>query len=99
MPLFLINHFGKQELVELDNDRHIKGEILWRDDKHGPLPEGLIVGAMDLNLVEEEIGDLLCMIDLLQDKGILDPNNIAAAFYNKKEKLRKWSPDAFNDEL
>lgn len=49
--------------------------------------------------LEEEIGDLLCMIDLLQDKGILDPNNIAAAFYNKKEKLRKWSPDALNDEL
>lgn len=57
MPIFLINHYGKQELVELENDKHISGEILWRDDKHGPLPEGVIVGAMDLSIVEEEIDD------------------------------------------
>lgn len=64
------------------------------DSTHPNTPD--VTNKMHL---EEEIGDLLCMIDLLQDKGILDPNIIAAAFYNKKEKLRKWSPDALNDEL
>ena len=41
--------------------------------------------------LEEEVGDLLCMIDLLQDRGLLDQDSVAAAFYNKKEKLSKWS--------
>lgn len=53
MPLFLINQYGKQELIDLPNDKHINGEILWRDDKHGPLPDGVIVGAMDLELTKE----------------------------------------------
>jgi NTP pyrophosphatase (non-canonical NTP hydrolase) len=47
--------------------------------------------------LEEEIGDLLCMIDLLQEKGVLDANAIAAAFHNKREKLKTWSPDALLD--
>jgi NTP pyrophosphatase (non-canonical NTP hydrolase) len=41
--------------------------------------------------LEEEIGDLLCMLEILQDKGYLDSNNIAAAFHNKREKLKVWS--------
>jgi hypothetical protein len=48
--------------------------------------------------LEEEIGDLLCMIDLLQEKGILDENSIAAAFHNKREKLKIWSPAALESE-
>lgn len=44
--------------------------------------------------LEEEVGDLLCMLQLLEEKGILDPNNVAAAYHNKREKLRIWSPDA-----
>lgn len=50
MPLFLLNQFGKQELVDLPNDRHIQGELLWSEEKHGPLPDGVIVGAMDVHI-------------------------------------------------
>lgn len=50
MPLFLLNQFGKQELVDLPNDKHIQGEILWSEEKHGPLPDGVIVGAMDVHI-------------------------------------------------
>lgn len=58
MPLYLINHYGKQELVELPNDKHIQGEILWCDEKHGPLPNYLIVGAMDVTITTGiEIGE------------------------------------------
>jgi NTP pyrophosphatase (non-canonical NTP hydrolase) len=41
--------------------------------------------------LEEEIGDLLCMIKILEEKGIIDENVVAAAMYNKREKLAKWS--------
>lgn len=47
MGLYLINENENQYLVELPNDRHIQGEILWSEEKHGPLPDGIIVGAMD----------------------------------------------------
>lgn len=44
-----------QYIVDLPNDKHIKGEILWSEEKHGPLPDGIIVGAMDvhINYVDE----------------------------------------------
>lgn len=67
MPLYLLNQYGKQELVDLPNDKHINGEILWCDEKHGPLPEGVIVGAMDLNLVEEEYDDPSGAVDWVPD--------------------------------
>ena len=41
--------------------------------------------------LEEEIGDLLCMVKILEDKGIIDPDNVHAATLNKYEKLSKWS--------
>lgn len=59
------------------------------DSTHPNTPD--VTNKMHL---EEEIGDLLCMFQLLEEKGILDPNNVAAAYYNKREKLRVWSPDA-----
>lgn len=46
--------------------------------------------------LEEEVGDLLCMIDLLQEYRILDEELITKAFYAKREKLKKWSPDALS---
>lgn len=41
--------------------------------------------------LEEEVGDLLCMVDLLVKNGVLKPEPIQLAFEAKKKKLRKWS--------
>lgn len=41
--------------------------------------------------LEEEIGDLLCMIDLLKEKNIIDEDNIRQATENKRKKLAIWS--------
>lgn len=41
--------------------------------------------------LEEEIGDLMCMIDILERKGIINIDNVHAANLNKREKLSKWS--------
>jgi hypothetical protein len=41
--------------------------------------------------LEEEIGDLLCMIDILIDRQFVSNDIILQAKAAKYEKLRKWS--------
>lgn len=45
----------------------------------------------NLECLEEEIGDLMAMIDILVDKNILLWDNLELAKKAKKEKLKKWS--------
>jgi NTP pyrophosphatase (non-canonical NTP hydrolase) len=45
----------------------------------------------------EEIGDLLCMIQLAQEFGIVDADAVQAASVRKQEKLRVWSNIFKND--
>jgi NTP pyrophosphatase (non-canonical NTP hydrolase) len=41
--------------------------------------------------LEEEIGDLLVMIALLEQAGVVTEAGLHAAFNGKIEKLKKWS--------
>jgi NTP pyrophosphatase (non-canonical NTP hydrolase) len=41
--------------------------------------------------LETEIGDLLCIIDILIEKAILSDSVINGARKAKREKLKKWS--------
>lgn len=41
--------------------------------------------------LEEEVGDLLCMIDILVEKCIVSDTNVNAARKAKREKLKIWS--------
>jgi NTP pyrophosphatase (non-canonical NTP hydrolase) len=41
--------------------------------------------------LEMEVGDLMCMIDLLITYGLIDQQKIEIAKENKQQKLRKWS--------
>lgn len=41
--------------------------------------------------LEEEIGDLMCMIDLLIDNGIVSEAAVMTAKHEKLAKLEKWS--------
>ena len=44
------------------------------------------------NLVlEKEIADMLCMVDILVEQGILDTNRLATGKIEKQTKLKKWS--------
>lgn len=45
--------------------------------------------------LEEEVGDLMFMLNLLLEKGILNETNVNIAFLNKGAKLRKWAPSIF----
>lgn len=48
--------------------------------------------------LEEEVGDLLCMIDLLIEAGIIDNNNVEIAMRNKRDKLKVYST-IFNEDV
>jgi hypothetical protein len=41
--------------------------------------------------LEEEAGDLLCMIELMIEHGLLDKSKVYAASLNKRTKLETWS--------
>ena len=47
--------------------------------------------ATNAEHLETEIGDVLAMIDILVEQGIVDPDRLAAATAAKKEKLKQWS--------
>lgn len=41
--------------------------------------------------LEMEVGDLLCLVDYLIEKEVLNADNLAAAKKAKQTKLQKWS--------
>jgi NTP pyrophosphatase (non-canonical NTP hydrolase) len=48
-------------------------------------------GPSKKEMIESEVGDLLCIIDILVERAILSDSNINAAKKEKREKLKKWS--------
>ena len=53
-------------------------------------------GISNTDKLNEEVGDLLAMLDLLQEEGILDPTKLAEAKQQKIAKLKVWS-DIYKD--
>jgi NTP pyrophosphatase (non-canonical NTP hydrolase) len=47
--------------------------------------------------LEEEVGDLVAMIELMKDTGIIDPEFVRMASMRKRIKLEQWST-IFNKE-
>jgi NTP pyrophosphatase (non-canonical NTP hydrolase) len=41
--------------------------------------------------LEEEVGDLLCMIELMQEYDIINASNVLNANVKKRNKLKQWS--------
>lgn len=52
--------------------------------RFGPLKDNVI------NL-EKEIGDLMCMVMLLEEAKLIDIKSVEKAIANKRAKLKKWS--------
>jgi NTP pyrophosphatase (non-canonical NTP hydrolase) len=49
------------------------------------------IGQTNGEHLAEELGDLLCMIQIAQDTGIVDPIAVELAKQAKYKKLQKWS--------
>jgi NTP pyrophosphatase (non-canonical NTP hydrolase) len=41
--------------------------------------------------LEEELGDLMAMIDIMLNQGVIDHHSLEVAKKHKVEKLKKWS--------
>jgi NTP pyrophosphatase (non-canonical NTP hydrolase) len=41
--------------------------------------------------LEQELGDLMCMVEILYEKGIISQNMVEANAAHKRDKLKKWS--------
>lgn len=48
-------------------------------------------GVTNKERLTEEVGDLLCMIELMMTHGVVDSMQVLEAKKNKFEKLKKWS--------
>lgn len=46
---------------------------------------------VDYKNLQDEIGDLMCMVELLKEQGIVTNTQIAKRMEVKREKLKKWS--------
>jgi NTP pyrophosphatase (non-canonical NTP hydrolase) len=50
-----------------------------------------VTNKSNMDSLEEEVGDLLAMIDIMIEKCIISDANVNAARIAKKEKLKTWS--------
>lgn len=48
-------------------------------------------GMMHREKLEQEVGDVLCMINLLTAHGLVRPEAVMQAVENKTSKLKQWS--------
>jgi len=48
-------------------------------------------GVTNQSHLEEEIGDLVCMFQLMEQQGMIDWSIVSLHAANKKQKLMKWS--------
>jgi NTP pyrophosphatase (non-canonical NTP hydrolase) len=53
--------------------------------------DGVHNGVTNQSHLEEEIGDLVCMVDLLLERGIVNIDNVDNAARAKLIKLSKWA--------
>jgi NTP pyrophosphatase (non-canonical NTP hydrolase) len=55
-------------------------------------------GQTNYERLTEEVGDLICMINLMVEKGIIEETKLNIAATQKRFKLEKWSKVFENEE-
>jgi NTP pyrophosphatase (non-canonical NTP hydrolase) len=53
--------------------------------------DGMYDGRTNKDRLEEEIGDLLCMLQMMDDHDLIDWTRVSVAARMKREKLKTWS--------
>ena len=48
-------------------------------------------GRTNKDRLEEEMGDLMCMFQLMEERGLVDWSRVSVAAQMKREKLKTWS--------
>lgn len=53
--------------------------------------DGVHNGRTNKDRLEEEIGDLMCMLQMMDESGLVDWTRVSLASSMKREKLKSWS--------
>jgi NTP pyrophosphatase (non-canonical NTP hydrolase) len=53
---------------------------------------GSYQGLTNKQRLEEELGDLMCMINMMMENDLVDQDEVLKFALKKKDKLRMWSP-------
>lgn len=53
--------------------------------------EGVHNGRTNRERLEEELGDLVCMIEMMMQRGIVNKDTIYSNALKKRDKLKTWS--------
>ena len=53
--------------------------------------DGLHNGRTNKQRLEEEVGDLICMLQMMEERGLIDWTLVSLAATEKKNKLKTWS--------
>lgn len=62
---------------------------------HGINNVNPVTGVANLEKLHTEVGDLLAIIEMAQDRGLLDPFKLQEAIQDKRKRLQVWHPDLF----
>jgi NTP pyrophosphatase (non-canonical NTP hydrolase) len=52
---------------------------------------GIYDGRTNKDRLEEEIGDLMCMLQMMDEQELIDWTRVSVAAQMKREKLKTWS--------
>jgi NTP pyrophosphatase (non-canonical NTP hydrolase) len=52
---------------------------------------GMHQGRTNKDRLEEEIGDLMCMLQMMEERQLIDWTLVSVAAQMKREKLKTWS--------
>lgn len=61
---------------------------IFRFGLDGKKPE---TNQTNIQHLEEELGDLICIVEILEAQGLISAANVREAVKNKQEKLKKWT--------
>ena len=55
-----------------------------------------VTGVPNLEKLHTETGDLLVVIEMMIDYGLLEMDKLEAAKLNKRSRMKQWHPDLFS---
>lgn len=80
-----------EALVILQEECAEVSQIISKIHRFGPDSKPPTSNDTNLTLLHKEIGDLLCMVKICVDKGLLNPDILEKFIQDKEEKLKIWS--------
>ena len=86
-----LNNQTKEALVILQEECAEVVQEVSKCFRFGLNSEHYKTGLKHSIMLETEVGDVLALVDILVEQGVLNKDNLEIAKVAKKEKLKQWS--------